>query len=77
MTLPAKLSFMASNYQMKETENTNALSNNTVCVHGIREHGEEKLATAANVNTDNNSGDDNEKSEEDEASKGKYFYIKC
>lgn len=78
MTLPAKLSFMASNCQSEMTEecDNDELSEQQMpeCVHGIREHGEKQLAVAvdkaaANAAADCNS-DDNEKSEEEDVSKG-------
>ncbi|XP_053966533.1 uncharacterized protein LOC128868456 [Anastrepha ludens] len=74
MTLPAKLSFMASNYQQDSINECDAeeLADQPMpeCVHGIREHGEKRLAAAVDkaAAADANS-DDNEKSEEEEVSK--------
>ncbi|XP_067626696.1 uncharacterized protein mute [Eurosta solidaginis] len=81
MTLPAKLSFMATNSNT-QVDNTNDCDMEDLleqampeCVHGIREHGEKRLTAAvdkaaeANAAAADCSSDDNERSEEEDVSK--------
>lgn len=63
---------MAQSYQLDSMDEppTDELNTNDCCIHAIREHGEQRLIDALTAPTDCSSGDDNDKSEEEDASKG-------